>query len=199
MLLQDGDDLHHTTRSRNPHRFRRINIFCLENRRIAAAGRRLEAVSKARHEAVTGARVEPHRHPSFHRVGDRSQVVDAMRMIGMVVGIKHAVERLETDRKELLPNIRPSVDEDFRGALGTDLLDESRTTSAPVFWIARITAAPIVAEAWNTSGRAAAEDRQTMPHAASAADAARGTFLNNRKKFSVVALANSCGVTPLIR
>src|SRR5688572_11425529 len=186
MFLQDGDDLHHTTRSRNPHRFRRTNIICLENRRIAAAGRRLEAIGKARYEAVTGACVEPYRHPPLHRIRDRSQIVDAMRMIGMVVGIKHAVERRETDRKELLPNIRPSVDEDFRSAFRADLLDESRTTSAPVFWIIWIAATPIVAEAWNTSGRAAAEDRQTMPHAASAADAARGTFLNNRKKLSVV-------------
>src|SRR5690606_30482327 len=100
--------LHHTTRPRDPYGFGRINIIYLEDRRIAAAGRRLEAVSKARHEAVTGACVEPYRHPPFHRIRDRSQIVDAMRMIGMVVGIKHAVERRETDRKELLPNIRPS-------------------------------------------------------------------------------------------
>src|SRR5690606_6713183 len=68
VLLRNGDRLEHAPGAGYMHGLRRIDVVGLEDRRIAAAGRRLEAVGEAGDEAVARAPVEPHWHPPLHGI-----------------------------------------------------------------------------------------------------------------------------------
>ena len=66
--------------------------------------------------------------------------------------------------------------------------DQQRASPAPVLRIGGIASAPMIADARNPAGRAAAENGDLQTHAALCGTFSdgRGTFLNRLKKFSVV-------------
>ena len=113
-----------------------------------------------------------------------------MGVVGVIVRVEHANERPDAQRQKLLANVGASVDENGRRPACAELLNERSTAQAPVLRVLRIAPAPVVADTRHAPGGAAAKDREPVFHAGDAM-AVRGTFLNSRKKFSVVAVSSS--------
>src|SRR5207244_12858287 len=95
--------------------------------------------------------------------------------------------------EKVLAQVRPGVAAHTRDAARALARDQQRAAAAAVLRIARIARAPAGAGTRHAAGRPAAEDRECQAHAATAA--ARGTFANNLKKFSVVWRAISSNET----
>src|SRR5437773_788478 len=117
-----------------------------------------------------------------------------MRVVGVLVRVEHGIEPVGIGIEKLLAQIGSRIDEHARDAAGTAALDQERAAAAAVLRIGGIARAPAGAGPRHAAGRAAAENREGQAHAAAAA--ARGTFENNLKKFSVVWRAISSGITP---
>src|SRR5215475_4241401 len=115
-----------------------------------------------------------------------AQLVDAMAVVGMVVGIEDGVEARDASVEELLPQVRRRVDEDSRAAL----LHQHGYAPPPVARIGWIAIAPVSVDQRHASGAAAAEDRHL--HAGTGERA----LPNRRKKFAVVAAARSVSDSP---
>ena len=125
-----------------------------------------------------------------------AQIIDAVGMVGVIVGIEHAVKPADTDVEQLLAEVGRRVDEHRRRPLPAFALDQHRTAPPPVLRVCGIACAPDIADAWHAAGRAAAKDGELEGHAAGTDAAARGTLLNRRKKLSVVARAKSSSLMP---
>ena len=167
------------------------------DRRVLAAGRRLEAIAEAGAHRFGGLLVEVDvdRPPLLDE--QRAQVVDAVGVVGMLVGIEHAVEPIDFGIEELLAQIGRGVDKDTGNAARAASLDQKRGAPAPVLRIVRVASAPAKCRAGHAAGRSAAQngelERHFRFHAATAAG--RGTLPNRRKKFSVVCRAISSNET----
>ena len=72
------------------------------HRRIGAAGRRLEDVTEFAPQRFGGRRVDMDSETSPHRHVDRPEIVDAMRMVGVLVGDQHGVEMGHVRAEQLL-------------------------------------------------------------------------------------------------
>src|SRR3546814_3969983 len=84
------------------------------------------------------------------------QVVDAVTMIGMVMGVDDCVDPPDVGCKQLLPQVRAGIDED-PVSVG---LHHYRRPGPAVPGVQRVTYAPVVADPWHTRRRAAAK----QPH-----------------------------------
>src|SRR5690242_2564959 len=101
--------------------------------------------------------------------------------------------------EQLLANVRGAVDEHGRGCSALSALHQKRAASPPVPRVIGVAGAPDVADARHAARSAAAEDGDLQRHAAlfGVFRLVRGTLLNRRKKFSLVAPARSASLTPL--
>ena len=174
------------------------NLAALQDRRIFAAGRRLEAIGEARAEQPASGLVVIDVDPAIAVVGHLAQIIDAMRMIGMVVRVEHAVEPGGACIEKLLAKVGRGVDQRRGFSLGPVALDKQRAALAPVLGLGGIASAPMIADAGHAARCAAAEDGQLEAHAALCGTfcKTRGTFLNSLKKLSVVTRAISLSSTP---
>jgi hypothetical protein len=114
---------------------------------------------------VTGHRLAAH-------VEDLPKIVDAVRMVGMLVGPDHRIERPDACRQQLPAHIGSGIDQN-RGRIA---LDEDRRARTPVAWLVGIARAPIAPDTRHARRRTAAEDDQL--HAVA--------FPNNLKKLRPV-------------
>ena len=120
-----------------------------------------------------------------------------MGVVGVFMGVEHAVDPIDAGVEQLLTQIRRGVDEDAgAAAVGAHALDQDGAAPAPVLRIFGVAMAPAEPRARHAAGKAAAEHGDGKRHAAAAE--LRGTLLNRRKKFSVVWRAISSGVTPRV-
>ena len=120
------------------------------DRRIFAAGRRGEAIAEpATNDSSTVALVEVDVDAPSPLEEQRAQIVDAVGVVGMLVGVEHAVEPVDLGIDELLAQIRRGVDQYARhaaaprrhraarpearcaGAGFSDFLDRNRPSRAP--------------------------------------------------------------------
>ena len=171
--------------------------MAIEDRRILAICRHLEAIGEALPELLSCQFVVVRRNASPPIVGHHAQIIDAVGMIGMVMGVEHAVEPTDSDVEQLLAKVRRGVDQHIGRALAAFLLHQHRAAPPAVLRVCRIARAPDIADTGHAAGRAAAEDGELERHAEDGIEAAeRGTFLNRRKKLSVVAAAISASLTP---
>ena len=85
-------------------------------------------------------------------VGEHPQVIDAVRMVGVIVREEDAVDGRDLGVEELLANVRRRIDEHPGAIAPGDPLDEGGTASTAVLRIVRIAAAPMRAEARYTAG-----------------------------------------------
>src|SRR4051812_10155936 len=83
-----------------------------------------------------------------------TKIVDAVAMIGMVVGPDHPVDAGDVDVEQLLAKVRPRIDQDPGLVVG----DEDGNPAPAVPGVGRIALAPVVADAGDAARRAAAED-----------------------------------------
>ncbi len=103
--------------------------------------------------------------------------------------------------QDLLAKIGRCIDHRDGAAGRADLFHKHRTSPAPILGVVWVAGAPVVADAGNARGGAAAKDRDTERHAApptgSAAFAAAFALSNSLKKFAVVMSAIPASLTPL--
>src|SRR5262245_42233728 len=191
MTLPERQRFDDSARTLNFHRNAGRNLAAVEDRRIFAVCRHVEAIGEAHPELLPCQLVIVGGDAPPPVIGHHAQIIDAVGVIGVVVREQHAVEPANPDVEQLLTEIWRGVDERGRGSLPSLLLHQHRAAPAPVLWISRIARAPDISDAWHAAGRAAAEDGELEGHEAEMDTAERGTFLNRRKKFSVVALAIS--------
>ena len=197
MTLAERQRLDVTALPQNLDRNARRNFVPLEDWRIFAICRHIEAIGEALPELLSGQLVVIHGNPPPPVIGHHAQIIDAVGMVGMVMGEKHAVEPADAHVQQLLAEVRRAVDEHIGRALFAFPLHQHRAAPPPVLRVCRIARAPDVADTGHAAGRAAAEDGELERHAEDGIDAAeRGTFLNRRKKLSVVAAAISASLTP---
>ena len=89
----------------------------VRDRRILAAGRRHEAIAEAQLEHPPGRLVAVDVDAPPLGEEQAAQVVDAVGVVGMLMGIEHAVDPVDAGVEELLAQVRRGVDEDAGGAL----------------------------------------------------------------------------------
>jgi hypothetical protein len=77
---------------------------------------------------------------------ERAQIVDPMRLIGVVMGDKHSVEMSDLLAQKLLSKVRGCIDKHTRYALGGETLHHRRTACATIARLGRVTIAPAVIE-----------------------------------------------------
>ncbi len=114
---------------------------------------------------------------------DRAQIVDAVGLVGMLMGEKHRIDVIDLGVDQLLAQIGRGVDHDPGDAAIRCPFGEQRAAAAAVFGIGGIAGAPAERGTRHAGGGAAAENGQGQRHAMAAGG---GTLLNRRKKFSVV-------------
>jgi len=71
-----------------------------------------------------------------------AQIVNAVRMVGMFVGVEHAIEPIDIGVDELLAQIRPGIDQDARERRLDPCARQQRTAAAAVLRIVRVARAP---------------------------------------------------------
>ncbi len=82
------------------------------DRRIFAAGRRFEAIAEAllHHRRGLFVEIDVDAPPALDE--QRAQVVDAVGMVGVLVGVENAVDPIDIGVEQLLAQIGRGVDED---------------------------------------------------------------------------------------
>src|SRR6476620_6232493 len=197
MSLAERQGLDVAPRTWNFHRYARRDLVAIEDRRILAICRHLEAIGEALPELLSCQFVVVRRNASPPIVRHHAQFIDAVGMICIVMGVEHAVEPTYSNVEQLLAKVRRGVHQHIGRALAAFFLHQHRTAPPAVLRVCRIACAPDIADPGHAAGRAAAEDGELERHAEDGIEAAeRGTFLNRRKKLSVVAAAISASPTP---
>ena len=155
-----------------------------EDRRIEAARRGAEAIGKGFEEPFVSRRIGIDVDQPLGVEEERAEIVDAVRMVGVVMRVEHAVEVIDTRGKKLRAHIRAGVDQNAgRPLAAVEALDEERASRPAVLGFRRVAGAPIIADPRNARRCAAAENGDHEPRHPQP----RGTLVNKRWKFSVVA------------
>src|SRR4249919_3357486 len=109
--------------------------------------------------------------------GDLPQIVDAVAMVGMVVRHQHTIERPYACRQQLLPEVRPAIDQQPQARA----FKQDGGPCSAVSGVAGIALAPVISDPRHAGRRPAAEDPDL--HVAA--------LLNSLKKLAVVASPSS--------
>jgi len=112
------------------------------DRRIIAAGRRHEAIAEALEERLGGRLVEIDRDALAPVDEQAAQVVDAVGVVGVLVGIEHGVEPIDVSVEQLLAQIGRRIDQDAGDAGAGAALDQKRGAAPTVLGIVRIAVTP---------------------------------------------------------
>ena len=131
-------------------------------------------------------------------IGDDAEIIDAVRVVGMVVGVEHAVEQADAGVEQLIAAVRRRVDQHVRRPLSALALHEQRAAPPPVLRIGG-SQAPQTLPMRGTPPDVPQPRIVTfklMRRFAARSRRGRGTFLNRRKKFSLVVRAMSASLTP---
>jgi hypothetical protein len=87
-------------------------------------------------------------------------IIDAMRVIGMIMCKKHRINSIKSSCEHLFSMVRRSIDDDNGFAMGPCFLEKYRAATTPVFGIIRIARAPTRYRSRDATGRAASENGQ---------------------------------------
>ena len=150
------------------------------------AGGAEEHIIKARFQHRECCGVGPHVHRAAHGMEDLAQIINAMGVIGMIMGDDHRIKVRHPGRQQLFAAIRPAIDQ--HGLAGG--LNQYGDAAAAVLRVFRVAQAPVPcpirpADPWHTAGCSAAEDGDL--HAA---------FVKSAWKLAVVVPASSASLTP---
>jgi hypothetical protein len=160
-----------------------------QDRGIVAARGLHEGIAEARDQRVGGIGIGPDRQPRPAVEDHHAQVVDSVHVVGMGMGIDHAVEQPDTGVEQLRPQVRRGVDQHPRRRVPLDALHQQRAAEAVVAPVGRVAVAPMPAEPRHPARRAAAEDRRAQERHQAGSQAA--ALANRRSKFAVVCAAKT--------
>ncbi len=79
-------------------------------------------------------------------------------MVGVVVGVEHAVDPIDAGAQNLLAQIGAGIDQHRRALAAVEALHHHRAAAAAVLRVGRIAVAPEAADARHPARRTAAED-----------------------------------------
>src|SRR5688572_1688691 len=106
-------------------------------------------------------------------VRDMSQVIDAVAVVGMIMGDDHPFQVRDVRRQQLLPHIGTAIDQQPLAVA----VDQDRRAGAAVLWLMGIAVAPVISNPRH-AGRSPAAENSYFHSAA---------FPNRWKKLAVVA------------
>src|SRR6185437_10938681 len=124
---------------------------------------------------------------------DGAEIVDAVGLIGVLMGEEYRIDMIDLGVDQLLAQIGRGIDHDPGHAPVRRQLHQQRTAAAAVLRVGGVARAPAQRGARNAGRGSAAENRERERHAAVSA---AGTLLNSRKKFAVVWREISSSETP---
>ncbi len=190
-------EIHHRDRTRRPVHLpadpMRRDRPPLADRRIAAFA--LEDVAEPAHHRGVGRHI--HVAGDLRPLADEEgpHVVDAMHLVGVVVGQEDAVQPPGARLRRLQPQVRRGVDDRRRLPLGPLPLfpDEEGTARAQVLWVRRIAGAPVAVRARHPARRTAAQQGHLQ-----GSGHGRGIRSNRAKNASSVRVSASGSVQPRI-
>ena len=140
-----------------------VDVVHVENRRIRAALGLDEGIAEPVEQAVAGRAVGPDRQAGAGVEHDLAQIVDAVHVIGMGMGVDHRIERADARIHQLRPHVGRGVDQDAGRALLRLALHQQRAATAGVPGVGGVAVAPVPAKPRHTAGGAAAEDGEAQP------------------------------------
>ncbi len=94
------------------------------DRGIVAAGRRDEAVAEAGSHDLGSRRIEVDIDAAPPLDEERAQVVDAVGVVGVLVGIEHRIEPIDLGSQQLLAQVGRGIDQDTGDARAIAALDQ---------------------------------------------------------------------------
>ena len=165
----NADKRHRTALAFDGPAFAGFDRMMVQDRRIIAARRRHEAIGKPQQDVLGGRLVQIDRNAPALMQHHRTQIVDAVGLVGMLMGQEHRVDVIDIGVDQLLAQIGRGVDHDPRDAAIRRALDQQRTAAAAVFRIVGIAGAPAQRGARNAGGGSAAENGQRQRHATASA------------------------------
>ena len=168
MLLQNGQGGDGAALPFDRDLVARRQAMLADHRRVLAAGRRLEAIAEpgVHHRRGLFVEIDVDQSPLFEV--QRAQVVDAVGVVGVLVGVEDGVDPIDLGIEKLLAQIGRRVDQDPGDAAGVVTLDQERRAAAPVFRIVGIAGAPAQRRPRHAGGGSAAENSEFQRHAAGA-------------------------------
>ena len=89
---------------------------------------------------------------------DGTEIVDAVGLVGMLVGEEHRVDMIDLGVDQLLAQVGRGVDQDTRDSAFPRALDEQRAAAAAVFRIFGVARTPAERGTRNAGGGSAAEN-----------------------------------------
>jgi hypothetical protein len=165
MPLQERKSFDHSPWSFDLYELARLDLVRAEHGRIFASLRCLEAIGEALAQEFACRLVEIDVDAAARVIRDHAQIIDAVTMVGVLVGVEHAVEQPDAGIDQLLAEVGRRIDQHARCAPRVCALRQNGAAPAPVLGIIRIACAPLVADARHAAGRAAAEDGDLERHA----------------------------------
>src|SRR6478736_6017324 len=102
MSLAERQGLDASARTWNFHRYASRDLVAIEDRRILAICRHIEAIGEALPELLPRQPVVVHGNTAAPVISHHAQIIDAVGVIGMVVGEEHAVEPAHAGVEQLL-------------------------------------------------------------------------------------------------
>jgi hypothetical protein len=90
---------------------RAVEPVQIHDRRVARPRRSLEHIAEAAANSPLGCHVHPGGQAGAAVEHDHAQIVDAMHMVGMVMGEDHRVQNADTGADQLLAHIGPGIDQ----------------------------------------------------------------------------------------
>ena len=113
---------HHTAGAVDLHR--PVDPVNVHDRRIARPWRGLEDIAKALAHGALGRLVHPGGQAGAAVEDHHAQIVDAMHMVGMVMGEDHRIQKSNADADQLLAHIRSGIDQHIGLARSADALHQ---------------------------------------------------------------------------
>jgi hypothetical protein len=172
-----------------------LNRVHVQNGGIGRPFRLQERISEPGQQRLLRRPVCPDRQAAAGVEHDLPQVIDAMHMVRMRMGIDNRIKCADPGIQQLLAHVRRGVDQNACCSIIGAALHQQRAAATAVFRICWVTVAPIVAQSRHAARRTAAQNCEGQSgHQAAFAKAAALT--NRRSKLAVVWTANSASVRP---
>src|SRR5215468_540611 len=165
MLLWDGHGFDDPTSSIDANGIGRADSFRIEDGGIERARTLSEAIVEAALKAGARFGIGVDGNAPLGDEEHAAQVIDAVRVVGVRMGVEHSVDMLDAGGEQLLAQVWRRVDQHGRSAALAKPFNQQGAAPTPIFWVGRIAVAPDIAHARYPAGRATAQDREAHAHA----------------------------------
>ena len=79
------------------------------------------------------------------------KIINAMRLVGMVMGVQNPVQPIRTGINKLVAHIRRRINKQIGFAIGTGFSNQHRTPRSPVFRVMGVAIPPVTVNAGYTT------------------------------------------------